>query len=372
MRVLIVCTTDSMIWNFLVPHIKLLEEQGNYIECACSKTGDYFENLKNKYNIVMNEIRFNRSPYKIANFKAYKELNKLIKNKKFDIIFCHEPVGGAIGRLSGHHCDCKVIYMAHGFHFFKGAPLKNWIIYYTVEKILSKITDVIITINYEDYKFAQDKFNAKKVYLVHGVGVDANKFNNKPIDTKTRICLKKELQIHEDDFCIFYVAELIKRKNQIVLIKAMKDIVSKNKKIKVFLVGDGELTDYYKNEIKKINLEKNVFMLGYRTDIPELFKIADLCVSTSLQEGLAINLVEAVLSGTPILVSNIRGHKEIVKEGINGYSFENENELIDKILKISSDKKMLEELSKKACDSVKEFKLENVYKEQCKIYKEEF
>ena len=370
MRILVVCTTDSMIWNFLIPYIKELEKEGHYVECASSITGEYFYNLQKQYNIKMNEIKFERSPYKLKNITAYKNLINLIKEKNFDTVFCHEPVGGALGRLAGKYCKCKVIYMTHGFHFFKGAPLKNWIIYYNVEKILSKKTDVLITINTEDYDIAKNKFFANKVYMVHGVGVNKNKFDNIPLSSQKISNLKKELNIKEKDFSIFYVAELIKRKNQIMLIDAMKDIVIKDNNIKVFLVGDGVLTKYYKRKIKKLNLQENVFMLGYRKDISDLFKISNLCVSTSLQEGLGINLIEAAANSVPLLASKIRGHNEIIKENINGLFFENKKEMIEIILKLASNDYILEKFRKNCRNSVKEFFLENTQNEIIKIFKE--
>ena len=162
-----------MIWTFMINHIKCLESEGYIVECASSETGFYFKELQNK-GICMHKISFERNPFSFNNIKAYFELNKLFKKNNYDIVFCHEPVGGAFGRIVGKKYGCKVIYMAHGFHFYKGAPTINTL-YYLVEKSLSRRTDLLITINQEDF-LASQKFYAGNNVLVNGIGVDTKKF----------------------------------------------------------------------------------------------------------------------------------------------------------------------------------------------------
>ena len=311
-RILVVCTTDSMIWNFLIPHIKELEQSGFYVECASSITGDFYEKLVELHGIKMNEIPFIRSPYHIKNLQAYNALCKLIKDKHFDTIFCHEPVGGALGRLAGRKNNCKVIYAAHGFHFYKGAPLVRRLFYYYIEKFLSLYTDALITINEEDYKAAQN-FYAKKVYKINGIGVDIEKFSR--IDD----CydLQQELSLKKEDFILFSVGELIKRKNHLAVIQAVKQIDDPH--IHYVIAGDGELFDYLSESIRKLGLEKQVHLLGYRTDINRLCNCADVFVLPSLQEGLSVALMEAMACGTPIVASRIRGNVDLIEDGVNGF-----------------------------------------------------
>ena len=199
MRILVVCTTDSMIYSFLVPYIKELEKDGNYVECASSITGNYFTNLQEQYNIKMNEINFNRTPWSLDNLKAYKKLNNLIETKKFDTIFCHEPVGGALGRLSGHKYKCRVIYMVHGFHFFKGASKLRWMIFYPIEKFMCRYTDMLITINNEDFSFAKSHFNLKRIVKFPGIGVNTAKFRPVSVDREKKC---RELGIQNDSFIL--------------------------------------------------------------------------------------------------------------------------------------------------------------------------
>lgn len=303
-RILIVCTTDSMIWNFLVPHIKEFEKNGHYVECACSETGFFYNELVQKYQIKLNKVSFKRSPYSIRNFKAYKKVRKIIREKQFDTIFCHEPVGGAIGRLAGHKEKCRVVYMAHGFHFYKGAS-KSKKIYYFVEKYLSKYTDVLVTINNEDYE-ASKKFKASRCIKVNGIGVDTSKFICNP----NRLYLREELKLSNDSVIFLSVGELIKRKNHETFIKSIH--MANNSNFVYVIVGDGPLLNRFSSLIKKYNLEKNVFLLGYRRDVSELCNAADVFVLPSVHEGLSVALMEAMACGKPVIASNIRGNVDLI------------------------------------------------------------
>lgn len=311
-RILVVCTTDSMIWNFLVPHIKNLESKGYYVECASSVTGNFYKNLEKLHNIKMNKINFERCPYKFSNFNAYKELCKLIENKKFDTVFCHEPVGGALGRLAGHKLGVKVVYMAHGFHFYKGAP-KTRVVYYWVEKFLSRYTDILITINQEDYKVAQ-KFHSHLVEKMHGIGVDTSKFSK---DESERYYLQKKFNLQKQTIILLSVGELSVRKNHRVVIEALDKIGDKN--LKYFIAGEGELEQKLKTLVKNLHLTDQVFFLGYRTDIRQLCNSADIFIMPSIHEGLSVALMEAMGCGKPIVCSKIRGNVDLIKQDKGGY-----------------------------------------------------
>lgn len=308
-KILIVCTTDSMIWNFLIPHIHDFEQNGYTVECASSVTGLYFENLK-KLGIVMHEIPFCRSPYKAQNIQAYRQLKQLITDNQYDIIFCHEPVGGAMGRLAGHACGCKVIYMAHGFHFYKGAPAKASI-YYAVEKYLSRLTDCLITINQEDYE-ASLKFHAKRYVLMSGIGVDTSKFKYHPQPSY----LRNELKLSDQTMILLSVGELIARKNHESVIRALPQL--QNADIHYVIAGDGELDQYLKELVNQVGVSNRVHFLGYRTDINQLCNASDIFVMPSFQEGLSVALMEAMSCGLPVIASRIRGNVDLIVEGKGG------------------------------------------------------
>jgi glycosyltransferase EpsD len=221
-------------------------------------------------------------------------------------------VGGFLARLAAKKYRKKgmtVIYTAHGFHFFKGAPIKNWLLFYPVEWLCSWWTDVLLTINQEDYQRAKKHLHAKKVTYVPGVGINIEKFQDKPVSKEK---IHKELGISEHDIFVLSVGELSKRKNHEVVIKAIGRM--HNPKIKYFICGQGGLRDELNQLIEGMNLQENVRLLGYRTDICELCKTADLFVFPSLQEGLPVALMEAIACGTLVVCSKIRGNIDLIKE----------------------------------------------------------
>lgn len=369
-KVLFVAHVDSHIRHFHIPYLKYFKDKGYEVHVATSND----ENEVFQYCDKKHTISFERSPLKVNNLKAIGQMKKLFEDEKFDMVHCHTPMGGVVTRLAckkARKDGMKVFYTAHGFHFYKGAPRKNWIIYYTIEKYLSKFTDVLITINNEDYEVAKDRFKARRVELVHGVGVNSERFNNEPLDEYVAMKLREEIGINENDFVLIYVAELIDRKNQLMLIEAMKEIVTQNPFVKAYLVGKGERESVYRDRINELGLQDNVILLGYRKDVDKLLKVADLCVATSTQEGLPVNLVESALSGLPIIANNSRGHTEVVKEGVNGFIFSSKNELISRVIQLYTDRELLLDLKKSCRDSVKEFVLENALQEGIKIYEEE-
>lgn len=310
-KVLIVCTTDSMITNFLIPHINDLKARGHQVDCACSRTGQFMDMLVNDYHITTHEIDFHRSPFSFANFKALKELNRLVKKVDYDVIFCHEPVGGAMGRVVGHLCGKIVVYMAHGFHFFKGAPKKNYL-FYIVEKFLAHWTDVLITINREDYEASQ-KFVCKNRFILNGIGIDTSKFYYCPNHDYIRRVIR--VNNNKNIFCLS-VGELIPRKNHETVIRAIAQ--TSNKNIHYIVAGDGELKEYLYKLSRELGVSDRVHLLGYRTDINQLCNACDIYLLPSLQEGLSVALMEGMATGNAIIASRIRGNVDLIDENKGG------------------------------------------------------
>lgn len=308
-KVLVVCTTDSMIWNFLVPHIEYLKSKGIEVECACSRTGFYFDELVSM-GLMLHEIPFERSPFKLKNISGFFKLRKLIKDNKYDLIQCHEPVGGAMGRLAGKSFNKKVMYFAHGFHFFKGAK-KSSIIYHIIEYLFSYLTDDLITINREDYE-ASLKMHAKTNHLIHGIGIDTSKF----IKATNKEYISKELKLPEENYYLLSVGELIPRKNHISVIRSLPLLPGN---VHYLIVGDGELKETLIKEAKSLNLENRVHFLGFRKDIPSICNAVDVFILPSYQEGLSVALMEAMAIGLPVVASDIRGNRDLIDDGKGGY-----------------------------------------------------
>lgn len=286
-------------------------------------------------------IPFERSPFKMNNFKAIRQLKKVIDTEKYDIIHTHTPMGSVVTRLAAIDArknGTRVIYTAHGFHFFKGAPLKNWLIYYPIEKIMAYFTDTLITINDEDYQRAKKKLRTHVEY-VPGVGIDPKKFDIQ-MTKQQKIELKKSIGLVEGDFVMIYPAELSNRKNQLWLIGAIAELIKSNSKIHLLLPGKDSLNGKCQNLVKKLGLENNVHFLGYRSDMAQLFKISDMLVSSSLHEGLPVNIMEAMYVGLPIVSTDCRGNRDLIQDGLNGYIIRSSdlNSLVDRVAYLESNK----------------------------------
>lgn len=366
-KVLIATNLDLFCYKFLIPYFKYFKKNGYIVEIASKTDGSKLDNYDKKYNVDFPR-RINIKEFK----KAYKQIKKVLEENKYDIIFCHSPFGAAITRLAAKNCKLKntrIIYMAHGFHFFKGAPKKNWLLFYPIEKYLSKYTDDIITINLEDYKNAQKKLKSKIHYL-NGVGFDFKK-NNVKLTYKEKMALRKKLGIKPKDFVMIFPGELNYNKNQILLINIMKNLNKKYKNIHLLLPGNdclnGKLQEYVKE-----NKIKNVHFLGFCTNIAELLSISDLALSSSYREGLPINIMEAMNAGLPIVATNCRGNRDLVNDK-NGFlvNLNDSDDFMDKILKIYNKEVDLKQIHNYNIKEIQKYDLDNVLKEFDKIIMKE-
>ena len=368
-KVLFVATVvKTHIMEFHIPYLKMFKENG--WETAVASRNDY-ENPKEcniPYCDTYYDIPFERFPIKMGNVKSYKLLKSIINEQNYDIIHCHTPVGAMLARLAAKTArkkGTKVIYTAHGFHFFKGAPLMNWLIYYPVEWLCSFFTDTLITINVEDYNLAKNKMHAKTTKYVPGVGLDLNKFYHKDIDVLKK---KKELNIPQDSFVLTSVGELNTNKNHEIVIRALKKI--NNPKIHYCIVGCGELTEHLKNLSKELKIENNIHILGYRLDIAEIYSISNVCVFPSIREGLGMAALEGMACGLPLIVAKNRGTLDYCVNGENGFScqYDNVNQFCDSINKLFLNPNLCSQMSSRNVNAVRKYDLDNVLCEFEKIY----
>ena len=318
-RVLMVATVPSMIGQFNMNNIRLLKSMGYEVDVAADFTDlsvwtteriEAFKAELKRENIKWYQIDFSRSALNImCHVRSYREILSLIRKRKYSFIHTHTPIASAIVRLSALISHTSVIYTAHGFHFYKGAPLKNWLIYFPVEWLCSFFTDVLITINKEDYRLAKRHMHARKVVYVPGVGVDTTKFKY-----GNRQKIRNELGISDNEIMLLSVGELNENKNHITVINAL----SKLKDPPVYvIVGQGDLADHLKSEAHRLGVR--VIMTGYRKDVVDMYAAADIYILPSLREGLNVSLMEAMASGLPCIAGKIRGNVDLIRDGVNGY-----------------------------------------------------
>lgn len=372
MKILFVATVRSHIGQFHMPFIRELKARGVEVHAA------FKDNSADKPGLDLSaidktfEVPFERQPLRPNNIKAYRELKKIIDGNGYDAVHCHTPMGAVITRLaakSARKKGTKVIYTAHGFHFFKGASIKNWMLFYPVEKYLSKYTDCLITINSEDCELAhKKKFRAGKIYKVHGVGVELDKFKAVDADEKAR--LRAEYGYDGDTFIMIYPADLSVRKNQPMLFDALQKIAEKNKNVKLLLPGQPIRLEEYKRMVSERGIADNVEFLGYRRDINNLVGLSDLSVASSFQEGLPINIIEAMAMGNAIVATDVRGNNDAVEDGVNGYLVPvgDSDLMAEKKLELMNDREKLRTFGENGLDMVKDFSTENVNREMLTIY----
>lgn len=373
-KILFISNIAKKIGSFSIASIDAAKECGMQFQMAANWSGagkEQIESDQKDYNVKIHNIPIARSPYSPQNKKAYKQLIEIIRQEHIDYIHCNTPVGGVLGRLAGKKCGVKkVIYQAHGFHFYKGAPLKNWLLYYPVERFLAHWTDAIITINQEDYVRAQ-KFrlrNHGKVYYVPGVGIDATKYLT---DKKSRMEKRAELGLAEDEVALVSMGDLIIRKNYPVAIEALAKI--NNPKVHYYICGQGSEKDKLKRMAEKLGIDRQVHFLGYRTDIKELLNASDIFLFTTLQEGLSRSLMEAMASGLPCIASNIRGNIDLLKGEKGGFlvPVDDANVVADRIIQLAGDAELRKKMSQENLKRILDFSTGKVKREIEDLYETE-
>lgn len=319
MKVLLVATVQSHICQFHRPFVAMLHEHGCEVHVAARNNLAEKNGLKLDFVERVFDVPFQRSPFSPKNLGAYKQLKKIIDEGNYDVVHCNTPVGGVVGRLAARKArkrGTKVFYTAHGFHFYQGAPKKNWLIWYPVEKFMCRHTDKLITINEEDYQLARSKFPVETCHI-HGVGVSVSRYH--PHSAEEEEVLRKEESLSAQDFVVLCTGELNANKDQRTLIDAAVLCRDRIPELKVLLAGNGPLESTLREQISGNHAEGYIRLLGYRTDLERVVPAADVIVSCSHREGLGLNLIEGMLCGKTVIAVENRGHRELVEDGVTGY-----------------------------------------------------
>ncbi|WP_182430596.1 glycosyltransferase family 4 protein [Clostridium sp. OM02-18AC] len=370
-KALLVTHVSGFVPQFEMNNVRILQHMGYEVHYASNfhnpSYGDDNSRLEGT-GIVCHQIDFARSPLKIENIIAYKQLKHLMQTIHFELVHCHTPVGGVLARLAAHATHTgPVIYTVHGFHFYTGAPIRNWLLYYPIERFLARYTDMLITINEEDYQRAET-FSAKPVRRIHGVGMSLEK---KDILLGAQLTeLRKKLGLEDSDFIIVSAGELNKNKNQIMVLKALSEMETQNY---CYLVcGKGPLKEKLETYVKEHQMQDRVRFLGYRKDLENILQLADLFVMPSMREGMPTAVMEAMKYQLPVVGTNIRGNRELIVEGKTGYlvPLNDSQEMAKKILDIMDHPSLKKEMGERAAVKITEYSSELVEQEMLKNYKE--
>lgn len=367
-KILFVANIHKHFTAFHLPYIKWFKENGYEVHVAAGDGSVDVPMVDKQWNLCIE-----RNPFKLNNIKAYKELKTIIESENYCLITCHTAMGGVLARLAGRKSrkksGLKMLYTAHGFHFFKGSPNSYWFLYYPMEKFLSRYTDGIITINQEDYELVKSKsFKNRATYKIPGIGVNTDRLI---IPTEQQ---KQEIRINngyfKNEFILIYIAEYIPRKNHKFLIDCMPQLIRNIPEIKLLFAGRGRDMEMTKEYAITKGVADYIDFLGFRKNIGELIALSDVGVSASRQEGLGLNLAEEMFSGLPVIASEDRGHKEMIIHGVNGFLFEQNDEkrFVDATVTLHENPEKRREMGSRAAETIQKFTMENALKSMVDIY----
>lgn len=376
-RALIVATVSGFVPQFEMNHVRILQKMGYEVHYASNFHNPHYGSDNQRLEgsgIICHQIDFVRSPFRVwSNLKAYWQLRKLLKEISFQVLHCHTPMGGVLGRLAAkserRKRRMKVFYTVHGFHFFRGASIINWFLYYPVEWWLAGMTDVLITITEEDYQQAKKfkRIEQKKVYHIHGVGIETELFQNK---LQNRSQIRTRFGIEKDAILFLSTGELNRNKNHITMIRALS--VIQDPRMYYLICGEGRRRKALQRKIKNLGLERQVLLLGYQKEIPLFLQCADIYVCLSYREGLSLGIQEAMAAGLPVIASDIRGNHELVLQDYGGWLIKPfDLTTLCKILKKiqnSASLKFMEKKGKFNQKKIQEYNITVTEKEMLRIY----
>ena len=369
-KVLLTATVQSHIVQFHRPLAEVLHEHGYELHVAARNNLGEKNGLSLDFADKVFDVPFSRSPKSPDNVKAYFQLKKILAADTYEVVHCNTPMGGIVTRLAAVKArkqGTRVFYTAHGFHFYKGASKKNWLVFYPVEKIMAGFCDTLITITKEDRRLAGQKFHTN-VEHIHGVGVYTERYH--AVSDAEKLQMRSKEGLKDSDFVILCTGELNQNKNQKALIKAAAELKESIPGLKILLAGNGSLEQELRRQIRELGVEDSVRLLGYRTDLEKVTPAADLVVSCSYREGLPLNILEAMLCRKPVVASVNRGHRELVRTGYNGYLVPPDSpaKYAEAIKKIYSSRKLAEQLGENGFRVAQPYTAAAVKKELSRVY----
>ncbi|PRR70681.1 Putative glycosyltransferase EpsD [Moorella humiferrea] len=352
---------------FHLPFMQLLQSKGYEVHAAASSDQGRKEEVE-AIGVRCWEIPFSRSPYSLKNWRAFRELGRLFKACRFDLIHVHTPVASFLGRyLARVTGQGPVLYTAHGFHFYWGASLRNWLLYYPAERLAARWTDGLIVMNREDYDSAVKMgFRpGKNLFYVHGVGVDLKKFAG----GTGSINIRERLGLGKNDIVVTCVAEFSTVKNHAFLLEAWSRFIARTKDTSLWLAGDGYLRPYF----ERLVLEKRigrVHFLKFCRDIPQVLQETDIFVLVSRREGLPRSLMEAMAAGKPVVASNVRGNRDLVDHGRTGFLVELDDVegLVGYLELLARDENLRLALGRAGREKIGDYSLDKVLAEMDAVY----
>lgn len=378
-RVLIVASVVSFIEWFNKENVDYLNKTRQCeLHIACNfdymedtdeeRTRAYIDKIKSE-GVILHNIHFARSPFSSQNIDCYKQLKAIIDENHFDLIHVHTPTVSILTRLAARKArkeGTTVMYTCHGFHFHNAAPKKNWMMFYPMERLMSRFCDYIVTINKEDFNRAKT-FHAPNVRYIPGVGVNINRIHDCKIDKRA---YKREIGVPEDCVLILSIGEMIERKNHEVIVRALAKV--QNPSVYYAICGKGPLREHLEQLANELGVGDRVKFLGFRKDISELCNTADISAFPSRIEGLGLAGIEAMAAGVPLVSSNVHGILDYVIDGKTGYALnpKDVDGFAKAISKLADDENLRNDMAANCWNAVAPFEIDNALRVMWGIYDE--
>lgn len=387
MKALIVTRVSGFVPQFEMNHVRLLQQMGYEVHYAANfDTVVYGEDNSRLEGtgVICHHIPFCRSPFSLQVISSYRQLRQLIQTGGFDLIHCHMPMTGVVTRLAAQSVRRKskrrvpVLYTAHGFHFYHGAPLKNWI-YFVPERWLARYTDCLITMNEEDFGRAC-KFPVRgKVEKIPGVGIDprdGDGGHTQPEEggsakgdyKELRREIRRKLEVPDTDYVLISVGELTARKNHKQILNMLCEW--NDSTLKYVICGTGPLQEELTAFVSEKRLEDRVIFAGYCKNVDDMLASADCFVFPSVQEGLPMAVMEAMRAGLPVVAKKIRGNVDLIEDGKGGILVQNGyvGEYRDAIRRLKEDNGLSRKMGEWNKERIRDFSLAKVVNKMEEIY----
>ena len=276
-----------------------------------------------------------------------------------------------MARIASHQAGVPVIYTAHGFHFYRGAPKRNWLLYYPAEKLLAYWTNILITVNQEDYRFAKQNLKAERICYISVVGIDTDKFgeiHDKQSRKRKREDIRKKNGIPQEAVLLLSVGELSSRKNHQLVISAMAQLKRKN--VFYLICGQGMCRERLQRQAESLGVADRIRMPGFQDELLEIYHSADIFVFPSLQEGMPVALMEAMAAGLACIATDIRGNRELMTKQAGELLFhpDRKDQLVTCLHRLLENEWLRMEYGKRNLEKVKEYDFKIVERRMRHIY----
>ena len=321
MDIIFICSRSITFNTFLKSQAQYFINKGNMVKIICSDP----ENLTFKKNLTY-KINFPNNYFQLINifryFKIYLEIKSLVKKNKKSIFYLHTPLSSHIFRFFNIFNNLNIVYFVHGFRFTSKTNILKKLLFIFIEKILSIKTNLIITINNEDYNFSKNHLLDKNsTYKLNGVGLNL-----------VKKIIKKKKNISK----IIVIAAYKKSKGYNELLKLAEQINGQKFKIDCYGYGDSKKYSLIKENKKLKNISFNKFEKNLKKKIKEY----DLLLHLSEREGLPVSVMECLNEGLPVICKNIRGNNDLIKDGYNGFFINSYKDAILKIFYLNMENKI--------------------------------